>query len=336
MTANLRSKIEARIYESDLIEIIDAYAEEKVNRDRKLYTPRQRTPMPGIVFGLDETDYESPIVALRVRMLLTPAIILLSRPSSLKADGVENAIRYARSARDLARSEGVEEALEARCSYYIGLAAFLILPKHTTDAWQRPTSIGSQSELGKPETVQSCFEHACLAKGIYEEGTWAEEWVDYLKSPEVRRKLSISVEERPTSSGSWVSGWLQKVWGSKDNQQGNGVKHLPVHRSQRRNYSVTSQGDSTFQPSGPERIPSFESWYTDDSRPSSSASTNSSKDALRFPPVPVENTSPTTSPSFSFSAHQPTTNLSLRTRYRRQSPRHPQRPAQQDTYHLQH
>ena len=300
MTANLRAKIEARIYESDLMEIIDAYAEENVNRDGRFYTPRQRTPMTEIVFGLDKTDYESPIAALRVRMLLTPAIILLSRPSSLKADDVENAIRYARSAQDLARSEGVEEALKARCSYYIGLAAFLLLPKHTTNAWQRPTSIGSRSELGKPDTVQSYFEHACLAKGIYEEGTWAEEWVDYLKAPEVRRKLSISVEERPTSSGSWVSGWLQKVWGSKDNQQGNGVKHLPVHRSQRRNYSVTSQGtDSTFQPSGPERIPSFESWHMDDSRPSSSASTNSSKDALRFPPMPVENASPTTSPSFS-------------------------------------
>jgi hypothetical protein len=116
MTANLRSRIEERIYEPDLMKIIDAYAEEKMKRDRKLYTPRQKTPMAEIVFGLDSTAYESPIAALRVRMLLTPAMILLSRPSTLKADDVETAIRYARSAQDLAKSESVEQALEARCS----------------------------------------------------------------------------------------------------------------------------------------------------------------------------------------------------------------------------
>ena len=332
MTADLRTKIEARIYEPDLMEIIEAYANEKVKRDRKEFNGRHQShsrPTTNIVYGLEGAKDNSQLAGLRVRMMLMPAILLLAKPQNLKSDDVEKAIRYARSAQYLARSTHVEEALKARCSYYIGLAAFLLLPKHALLALGRPTSIGSQSELGKPETVQAYFEEACKAKGVFEERTWAEEWVDYLKSPEVRKELSQSLEQeeqRPTSSGSWVRGWVKRLWGSKDSQQEYEgrqiVKRPPRDRLDGRRDSDASQNtDSTTRPDGPERVPSFDSWHSGDSRTTSPAMSmrqgleddNSTSDRLLFdgrstdspePILPPPATSPNTSPTkrISFSA----------------------------------
>jgi hypothetical protein len=263
------------------MEIIEAYADEKVKRDRKEFEDASRLqsrPANNIVYGLEQTKYKSPIAGLRVRMMLMPAILLLSKPSSLKADDVEKAIRYARLAQDIARNGNVEKELEARCSYYIGLAAFLLLPKHALFASNRPASIGSLSELGKLETVQLYFEQAFAAKGVYDEGAWAEEWVEYLQSPDVRKELSESVEdERPTSSGSWIGGWMKRVWGSQASQQqpsnGQSVKRPPGNILKTRRDSATSQNTaSTFRPDGPERIPSYESWHIDESRPESAMS----------------------------------------------------------------
>ena len=280
-TADLRETLKSRIYEPDVMDIIEAYADEKVKRDRKELQDANRLHSRAandVVYGLEQTEYQSPIAALRVRMMLMPAVLLLSKPSSLKADDVEKAIRYARVAQDIARNGDVEKELEARCSYYIGLAAFLLLPKHALLASSRPASIGSLSELGKLETVQSYFEQACAAKGVYEEGDWAEEWVVYLESPEVSKELSESVEdERPTSSGSWVSGWMKRVWGSKESHQqssnDHSVKRPPGSILRSRRDSATSEHtESTFRPSGPERIPSFESWHSDEPRPESAMS----------------------------------------------------------------
>jgi hypothetical protein len=325
MTADLRAKIEARIYEPDLMEIIEAYADEKVKRDRKENSGRDQSQLrrtTNIMYGFEAAKDKSQLAGLRVRMMLIPAILLLAKPQNLKSDDVERAIRYARSAQYLARSTHVEEALKARCSYYIGLASFLLLPKHALVALGRPTSIGSQSELGKPETVQAYFEEACKAKEVFEEGTWAEEWVDYLKSPEVRKELSQSLEqeeERLTSSGSRVSGWVKLLLGSKDSQQEydgrQTVKRRPRDRLDRRRDSAGSQDtDSTTRPEGPERIPSFDSWHSGDSRTPSSAMSmrqgtednESPADRLSFdgrstdspepilpPPVTSPNTSPT-------------------------------------------
>ena len=289
-TADLRETLKSRIYEPDVMEIIEAYADERVNRDRKEFEDANRLqsrPANDIVYGLEQTEYQSPIAGLRVRMMLTPAILLLSRASSLKADDVEKAIRYARVAQDIARNGDVEKELEARCSYYIGLGAFLLLPKHALLSSTRPASIGSLSELGKLETVQAYFEQACAAKDVYDEGAWAEEWAVYLESPHVRRELSESIEEeRPTSSDSWVGGWMKKIWGSKDSQQtrddGGSVRRPPKDRLRSRRDSATSQNtESTFRPDGPERIPSFESWHSDESRPESAMSEE------RFPgPIP--------------------------------------------------
>ena len=306
MTADLRAKIEARIYEPDLMEIIEAYADEKVKRDRKGNNGRhqsQPVSTTNIVYGLDGAKDSRQLAGLRVRMMLMPAILLLANPKNLKSDDVEKAIRYARSAQYLARSRNVEESLQARCSYYIGLAAFLLLPKHARLALGRPTSIGSQSELGKPETVQAYFEEACKAKGVFDEGTWAEEWVDYLESPEVIKELSESLEqeeERPTSSGSWVGGWVRRLWGSKESQQEfqdrQTAKRPPKDRLDRRRDSAISQDtDSTTRPDGPERVPSFDSWHSGDSRPSSSAASTRQDDESPTLPPPV--TSPKTSPT---------------------------------------
>ena len=306
MTADLRARIEARIYEPDLMEIIEAYADEKVKRDRKGNNGRdqsQPVSTTDIVYGLDGATDNRQLAGLRVRMMLMPAILLLANPQNLKSDDVEKAIRYARSAQYLARSRNVEESLQARCSYYIGLAAFLLLPKHARLALGRPTSIGSQSELGKPETVQAYFEEACKAKGVFDEGTWAEQWVDYLESPEVRKELSESLEqeeERPTSSGSWVGGWVRRLWRSKESQQEfqdrQTAKRRPKDRLDRRRDSAIFQDtDSTTRPDGPERVPSFDSWHSGDSRPSSSAASTRQDDESPTLPPPV--TSPKTSPT---------------------------------------
>lgn len=309
LTADLRAKIESRIYEPDLIEIIEAYAEERVKRDRKHYTPRRRTPATSLVYGLQQSEHESPIAALRVRMLLLPAMILLSKPRTFRAEEVENAMRYARSAQELAQKERVDEAFEARCAYYIGLAAFLLLPRHALQNSRRPASMGSLGELGKAEGVLAFFEQACAAKKVYDEGAWAQEWVEYLSSAEVRRELSMSLEEeRPGSSGSWgVGAWLKRACGFKEETPSSGENNLkkpPKSRHlQRRDSGFSQTTNSTSRPEGLERIPSFESWRSGESRPCSAASTDitefSRADAAEqetSPPLSQPVSTPKTSP----------------------------------------
>lgn len=133
---------------------------------------------------------------LRVKYKLLAAVMLLPHFARLPESSIREAADYARQASDLATEFQVSGPLQARCAYYIGFADAVLSKKDGRPL--RPTSMSSplDARRAKEMTPLDYFEVACDAKGVYDEGLLAVEWVNYLSkadpSPAASKKASTT------------------------------------------------------------------------------------------------------------------------------------------------
>ena len=217
-------------------------------------------------------SYNIELVAaeLRVKYRLFPAMVLLSHPEVIIADAnlknVREAGEYAIAAWRVAREYRVNDALQARCAYYLGLAEYLLADKDERGipiSLSQPNSPDSPDSFGDEFSKTACvryFTDACAAKGVYDEGEWAQQWLNYFKSA----ALSPSTNTRPQSAGSWVGGvWnaVRNVLGSTGSEV---FKSPPRNRIDKRK-ARDFYADEAFSPKSErnrgqgERIPDFSS-----------------------------------------------------------------------------
>ena len=252
------------------------------------------------------------LVELRVKHRLFPAMVMLSRPGMLVPSDVETAAKNARSALKLAQDEVVAEALQARCAYYVGLAEYLLVTKDPR-GMPLPNSILDEDDTTPKSTTSrdeksipslESFKRACAAKGVYDEGVWAEEWLQYLKDLQNTADEASPLAE-DSKTGSWVKGLWRNFWPRSKGQSGRDDK-------QDSKSPPSDATDETY-----ERIPSFKSIRSDEtSRPTSKDSTtpatsptSSTEITTTSPPGATEKSSlplPVTSPT-----HSPTKSISF-------------------------
>ena len=254
-----------------------------LHRDVRLLTSTpQRTK------GVSRSGSLAAVTELRVKQRMLPAMVLLSRPAALTTADVKIAAAYAHSALKFARDQGVVEALQARCAYYVALAEYLLANK---DERGLPLSLSgdrtpnsAQIIIDEKPTPLAYFEQASAAKGVYIEGQWAEEWVQYLNHLLSTASASSGNVNRPTSRDGWMGSLWRKVWKAKDQSlrlDTSGTSRKVMSKMDVRNYyaarevvrsstSTANEARGTF-----ERLPSFPSRGTDDS------STPASRDTMQ-------------------------------------------------------
>ena len=113
-----------------------------------------------------------PVVSLaemRVKLLLFPAVVLLTRHPSLPTKDIEVAQEHATTAYRAAKNDKCVDALQGRCAFYIGLASFLLFNAGMLDA-----------DLGVIPGREYFEEAASKADGAYQEGAWANLWLVFL------------------------------------------------------------------------------------------------------------------------------------------------------------
>lgn len=121
------------------------------------------------------------IAELKVKHRLFPAMTLLAHATESALDELRSAEGYAREALRLARDLNLGEAAEGRCSYYIGVACYRL-----AQSAEESASPGIPGSLADDRIHKSgCANHfrrACAAKDVYDEGTWAAQWVEFLSA----------------------------------------------------------------------------------------------------------------------------------------------------------
>lgn len=154
---------------------------------------------------------------VRVKQRLLSAMLLLSHWHCLTQPKILEAGGHAQEALRLARNLHVEPALQARCKFYLAFAQFLenkveigLVPSRKDG--KRAASINSMESERDEKSSLFFFEQACAAVPPYEEGKWAAEWAEHLKS---MQEISPSVRERvPDATGSWIN-WIWSAVGRK-------------------------------------------------------------------------------------------------------------------------
>ncbi|KAK3709488.1 hypothetical protein LTR37_010861 [Vermiconidia calcicola] len=165
---------------------------------------------------------------LRVKQRLLPAATLLSHLGSSSYSGSEQQIQkhakaaagYAYIALSFARNENVDPALQGRCAYYVALAEFLLAEKNDSGLPLPPisdkhSSWSVEDDENDVSVAIRYFQVACDAQGVYDEGAWAVEWIEYFGSME-KRAEEMKGDVRPESSGSWREWIWSKVSRTKD------------------------------------------------------------------------------------------------------------------------
>ena len=232
------------------------------NQDIRTYETSYQRPRRQQRYDLDALAAE-----IRVMYRMFPALLLLSHPNILRSEtDIREASEHALTAWRLSRELQVSEALQARCAYYVGLAEYFLTEKDERGvpiSYSQVGSSGSYESKGVKQTpCVRYFHEARVAKRVYREGDFAEQWLNHFKS--AAPQSPTGAQQRPRSSESWSGKMWEWIRGTKEHVESPVLRRPPRPRGR-------EQG---------ERIPDFLSWGSGSaSRPVSSRDSGVGQDA---------------------------------------------------------
>lgn len=217
------------------------------------------------------TSFHARAVDVLVKLRLLPVMKALQDPGD--KGGLNEALSRAENILEFAVKENASSALQGRCCYYIGVAMYLL----------------------DDDEAEQFFVGALDAKGIYEEGRWAQQWTNHYDSLGDLSPNRVATSERPVSWTGSIGGYMrsekkkyagssilssqkgdtnpQKSPARQRKQRGEGIQattpvsqrfSLDIQDDPRQEHSFGSQTPGSRVGSsiggGGESIPSFSSW----------------------------------------------------------------------------
>lgn len=152
-------------------------------------------------------SFHGQTVALVIKLRLLPVMKTLIK-STEKNDLME-ALKHAEAVLDYAVQEDATPALQGRCCYYIGVALHLLDEKNAF----------------------KFFVGALDAKGVYEEGRWAQQWINHYESMAELSPKRLAHSDRPISWSGDIGDYLRND--RHENEATGGIKAVPKGTRQR-------------------------------------------------------------------------------------------------------
>lgn len=131
------------------------------------------------------SSFHARTVDILVKLRLLPVMKSLQDPND--KGGLQEALRRAETILEFAAKENATQALQGRCCYYIGVAMHLL----------------------RDDEAAQYFVGALDAKGVYEEGRWAQQWTNHYESLGELSPNRVGETNRPVSWASNIGGYLQ-------------------------------------------------------------------------------------------------------------------------------
>lgn len=188
-------------------------------------------------------------VLIKIRLLP----IMKTLKSTSDKDVLAQALKRAEAVLEYAVKEHASSATQGRCCYYIGVA------KHLLDH----------------KDALKYFRGALDAKGVYEEGRRAQQWINHYESMADLSPHRVAISSRPVSFLDGMYNFKDYLMGGRRKSNENSVAGVQVTTPVSKRFSLDIQDDyhesdvvssnanrdgEDFSVAGGESIPSFTSW----------------------------------------------------------------------------